>query len=136
MLVELRMRRQERLTQPGFEGLTAVMAEAALHHQMGSRAVMRSQLEKLCQVTEEGTAATHVLRFDAGPWPGIGDFVIYGFREHDESEIVLVDGDLGAAVHEDREPISALTYTFHAALAKALSVRESLDLYQALLREL
>jgi transcriptional regulator with XRE-family HTH domain len=136
MLVELRMRRQERLAQPSFAGLTAVLTEASLRHQVGSRAVMRAQLEKLIQVTEEGTAAVHVLPYDAGPWPGIGGFMIYGFPEEADSEVVLVDGDLGAGVYEDREPVSALTYTYSAALAKALPARESLGMYRKVINEL
>lgn len=97
---------------------------------------MRAQLEKLSQVTEEGSVAIHVLPYDAGPWPGVGGFVIYRFPEEEDSEVVLVDGDVGAGVYEDREPISALTYTFNAALAKALPARESLDTYRKVINEL
>jgi transcriptional regulator with XRE-family HTH domain len=136
MLVELRMRRQNRLNQADFDGLTSVITEASLRHRVGSRAIMRAQLEKLIQVTEDGTAAVHVLPFAAGPWPGIGNFEIYRFPEEDDSEVVLVDGDLGAGIYEDREPISALTYTFNAALAKALTARESLNLYRKVINEL
>lgn len=136
MLVELRMRRQKRLTETGFGGLTAVITEAALRHQVGGRAIMRAQLEKLCQATEEGNAALHVLPYEEGPWPGLGGFAIYSFPDQDDSEVVQVDGDLGAGIYEDREPISALTYTFNAALARALPARESLDRYHTVIKEL
>ncbi|SDP96421.1 Helix-turn-helix domain-containing protein [Actinopolyspora xinjiangensis] len=136
MLVELRMRRQKRLADDDFGGLTAVITEASLRHQVGSRAVMRAQLEKLCQITEEGTAAVHVLPYEEGPWPGLGGFLIYSFPDEEDAEVVQVDGDLGAGIYEDREPISALTYTFNAALAKALPARESLNLYRTVMKEL
>lgn len=135
MLVELRMRRQKRLTEAGFGGLTAVITEAALRHQVGGRTIMRAQLEKLCQITEEGHVALHVLPYEEGPWPGLGGFVIYSFPDQHDSEVVQVDGDLGAGIYEDREPISALTYTFNAALAKALPARESLDRYRTVIKE-
>jgi transcriptional regulator with XRE-family HTH domain len=136
MLVELRMRLQDRLAQPEFDGLTSVITEASLRHQVGGRAVMRAQLEKLVRVTEDGTAAVHVLPYDRGPWPGIGNFVIYRFPEEEDSEVVLVDGDVGAGIYEDREPIRALTYTFSAALATALPARESLSMYRKAIKEL
>ncbi|RBM22440.1 hypothetical protein DI005_06350, partial [Prauserella sp. PE36] len=126
-LVELRMRRQQRLHETGFEGLTAVLTEATLEQQVGGRAVMAAQLQKLCQVAEDGTAAVHVLEFAAAPWPGFGGFVIYGFPGEEDTEVVQVDGDLGAGIYEDKESIKSLTYTFSAALAQALSGRESLD---------
>jgi transcriptional regulator with XRE-family HTH domain len=135
-LVELRMRRQKRLAETSFQGLTAVITEASLRHIVGSRAIQRAQLEKLCEVTEEGSAAVHVLRNDQGPWPGVGCFIIFGFPEEENTEVVHVDGDIGAGVFEDREPVKALSYTFDAALAKALPVRESLDLYREVMNEL
>jgi transcriptional regulator with XRE-family HTH domain len=135
-LVELRMRRQARLAEPGFGQLTAVITEASLYHQVGGPAVMRAQLQKLCEITEDGTAAVHVLRNDQGPWPGLSSFVIYGFPDADDSEVVYVDGDLGASIYEDREAINAVTYTFSAALGKALPARESLDLYRSVMKEM
>ncbi|MEV4649068.1 helix-turn-helix transcriptional regulator [Saccharopolyspora sp. NPDC049357] len=135
-LVELRMRRQQRLTEPGFEGLIAVLAEATLHHQVGGPTVMAAQLQKLCDVAENGTAAVHVLPFTAAPWPGFGGFVIYGFPDELDTEVVQVDGDLGAGIHEDKESIKAVTYTHSAALAQALSARESLDVIAAAKKKL
>lgn len=126
-LVELRLRRQHRLTDPDFDGLIAVLSEATLHHQVGGPAVLSDQLRKLCEVAEDGTAALHVLPFTAAPWPGFGGCVIYGFPDEEDSEIVQLDGDLGAGVYEDKDSIKSVTYTFNAALAQALSARESLE---------
>lgn len=136
MLVELRMRRQDRLTEPEFGGLTAVLTEAALYHQVGTPTVMRTQLNRLIKITEEGIAAVHVLPYDQGPWPGLGGFAIFSFPDEHDSEVVQVDGDLGAGIYEDREPVAALTYTFNAALAKAKPARESLDLVNNAIKDL
>jgi hypothetical protein len=138
-LVELRMRRQARLAEPDFDRLTAVITEAVLHHQVGGRDVMRGQLQKLCDVTVSGLAAVHILRNDHGPWPGVGSFVIYSLSQAegtDDTEIVYVDGDLGASIYESRDAVNAITYTFSAALAKALPARESVELCRALIRDL
>lgn len=138
LLVELRMRRQERLTQEGFNGLTAVLGESALHHIVGNRAVMRRQLEKLCEVMEEGIAAVHVLPYEAGPWPAVGGFVIFSFADENEPDVGHVDGEIepGGIIYEDRSAVKALTYTHNAALAQALSLRESRDLIHAVMKEL
>lgn len=130
-LVELRMRRQKRLKAPGFERLIAVTAEAALYHQVGGAGVLAAQLEKLCEVAEDGTAAVHVLPFTAAPWPGFSGFAIYGFPDDEDMEVVQIDGDLGAAIYEDKESIKSVEYTFSAALAQSLSARKSLDALHA-----
>ena len=52
------------------------------------------------------------------------------------ANVALVDGDIGAGVHEGREPVNALTYTFNAALAKALPARESLNMFRKVIKEL
>ena len=100
---------------------------------------MRRQLEKLCEIVEAGVAAIHILRNDDGPWPGIGAFAIYSFPETegaDSSEIVYLDGDLGASIYENREAIMAVRYTFSAALSRALPVRASADLCRTVMREM
>lgn len=135
-LVELRMRRQARLSEPSFDQLTAVMTEATLRHQVGSRATMRAQLEKLCQVTEDGLAALHMLPNSAGPWPGLMSFVIFGFATAEDADVAYIDGEIGSSIHEEREAVTRLTYTFNAALARALSARESLNLYHSVMKEL
>lgn len=126
-LVELRMRRQKRLTDETFGGLIAVLAETTLYHQVGGPGVLSAQLTKLCEVAEDGVQSIHVLPFEAAPWPGFGGFVIYGFPDDEDAEVVQIDGDLGAAIYEDKESIKSVTYTFSAALAQALSARESLN---------
>ncbi|MCP2237276.1 Helix-turn-helix domain-containing protein [Prauserella halophila] len=135
-LVELRMRRQERLAEKGFGRLTAVLAESTLYHQVGGPNVLRAQLEKLCEVAEEGHQAVHVLPFESGPWPGIGGFVIFGFPDDEDAEVAQVDSDLGAAIYEDKESIKSVTYTHNAALAQALSARATLDRLQTVKKEL
>ncbi|MGH3719261.1 MAG: helix-turn-helix domain-containing protein [Pseudonocardiaceae bacterium] len=134
--VELRMRRQRRLAEPSFGTLTVVLTEASLHHAVGGRLVMTAQLAKLCQIGEERRHAIHVLPYARGPWPGVASFALYGFPHPDDGEVGHVDGDLGAQLYEDREPISALNYMFHAALAQALPASESLDLIHTVMKEM
>lgn len=93
--------------------------------------LLAAQLEKLCEVAEDGTAAVHVLPFTAAPWPGFSGFAIYGFPDDEDMEVVQIDGDLGAAIYEDKESIKSVEYTFSAALAQSLSARKSLDALHA-----
>ncbi|NKQ59043.1 hypothetical protein HFP15_39995 [Amycolatopsis sp. K13G38] len=62
--------------------------------------------------------------------------MIYGFPDDEDAEVVQIDGDLGAAIYEDKESIKSVTYTFNAALAQALAGRESLDRLHAAKKKL
>jgi hypothetical protein len=125
-LVSLRRRRQERLTDAGFDTLTAVLTEATLRHTIGGPRVMGPQLDRLSEVIEEGRHAVHVLPDERGPWPGISQFVIFEFPDEEDSTVAYVDSDLGSELFEDQRSVGALTFTFSAALAQAFSARESL----------
>jgi transcriptional regulator with XRE-family HTH domain len=151
-LVELRMRRQDRLLQPTFDELVAVVTEASLRHMVGGPKAMKAQLEKLCAITEESMASDeakdgigsrasiYLLPYSAGPWPGVGAFLLYeipGTDDGDEdTEVAQVDGDVGAGIYEDRETIKSLTLTHTAALDRALPARQSLDRYRSIILEL
>lgn len=134
-LVELRMRRQERLSEPNFR-LTSVMTEGVIRQQVGGPRVMRRQLQHLLDVTEKHDVTVHVLPFTAGAHPGFDSIVIFDLPDEDSPEAVYVDSDTAWRVHEQRDAVRQCTYTFHAVLAQALSPRESLDLVRKVMKEM
>ncbi|RCW46274.1 helix-turn-helix protein [Halopolyspora algeriensis] len=135
-LVELRMQRQKRLNDPGFEGLTAVMTEDVLRRVVGSPALMRAQLQHLNEVARDAKVTIHIYPHTAGALPGADNLVIFTFPHEDDGEAVFVDSDTASRIYEhERDPIRQCTYTFDAALARSLPARESLDLIAAVEKE-
>ena len=135
-IVDLRLRRQQRLHDEDFQGLTAVMPEGVVRTVVGGSTVMRRQLEHLLDVQRELPVTIHVLPFTAGAVPGSDNIVIFGFAGEDDSDVVYVDSDTAQRVYETRNPVRQCMYTFDAALAHALAPRESADLIRELIKEL
>lgn len=135
-LVELRMRRQRRLGDNDFQGLTAVLAEGVIRTLVGGPDVMRDQLRHLIEVTQRYPVAVHVLPFRAGALPGSDNIVIFEFDRELDGDVVYVDSETAQRMYEDRDPVRQCTYIFNAALALALPARESQDLIRAVIKEL
>lgn len=135
-LADLRIRRQKRLTDPDFHGMTAVLTEGVLRTLVGGPDVMHEQLQHLLDIGTQHPITVHVLPFDAGPLPGTDNIVIFGFPDELDGEVVYVDGDTVKRIHEERTPVRQYTYTFDAALAQALPARESQDLIRAIQKEM
>jgi transcriptional regulator with XRE-family HTH domain len=135
-MADLRMRRQQRLGEKGFDGLVAVLTEGVIRTMVGGRDVMREQLRYLIEVTQQYPVTIHILPFTAGALPGTDNFVIFGFPHELDGEMVYVDSDTAQRIYEERQPVRQYTYIFDAALAQALSSRESQDLIRAVMEEL
>lgn len=135
-LADLRIRRQQRLSDPDFEGMTAVLTEGVIRTVVGGPAVMREQLQHLLEIGDALPVTVHVLPFDAGALPGADNMVIFGFPDELDGEVVYVDGDTTQRIHEERNSVRQCTYIFDAGLAQALPARESQDLIRAVQKEL
>jgi hypothetical protein len=135
-VAELRLRRQQRLGENGFQGLVAVMTEGVIRTLVGGRDVMREQLRHLIEVSQEYPVTIHILPFSAGALPGSDNFVIFEFPDDLDGDVVYVDSNTAQRIYEDRNPVRQCTYTFHAALAQALPARESQDLIREVMEEL
>jgi len=135
-MADLRMRRQQRLGEDGFQGLTAVLTEGVIRTLVGGRDVMREQLRHLIEVTQQYPVTIHILPFSAGALPGSDNFVIFEFPDELDGDVVYVEGDTAQRIYEGRDVVRQCTYIFNAALAQALSARESQDLIRAVMEEL
>ena len=87
--VEVKMRRQDQLSEKDSVRATFVLDEAVLHRRIGSATVMRDQLARLKEAAREPTVTMRVVPFDRGTHramissfvvmelaPGIGDPVV------------------------------------------------------------
>ncbi|MGH3754523.1 MAG: helix-turn-helix domain-containing protein [Pseudonocardiaceae bacterium] len=135
-MADLRMRRQQRLGEDSFQGLTAVLTEGVIRTLVGGRDVMRDQLRHLIEVTQQYPVTIHILPFSAGALPGSDNFVIFEFPDELDGDVVYVEGDTAQRMFEGRDAVRQCTYIFNAALAQALPARESQDLIRAVMEEL
>ncbi|WP_107471350.1 helix-turn-helix domain-containing protein [Streptomyces monashensis] len=91
-LVEIRMRRQERLHGEHPLEVYAVVWEAALRQLIGGPDIMRAQLEHLLKVAKLPNVRLQVLPFRAGGHPCItGPFTIISFAESEALDVVHAD---------------------------------------------
>ncbi|KAB8196730.1 helix-turn-helix domain-containing protein [Nonomuraea phyllanthi] len=95
--VEVRMRRQRILAPPMSGRLWAVLDEAALHHRVGSREVMRAQLEHLDRMAAQPHVTVQVVPFDSG-WTsgGVGPVTILRFAQAGLHDVVYLEQLAGA----------------------------------------
>jgi transcriptional regulator with XRE-family HTH domain len=102
--VYLRISRQKMLTEPGSPKLWAVVDEAALSRPFGSPDVMRSQLQRLLEMSELPNVILQVLPFHRGAHAAAGGpFTILRFAEPDLPDIVYLE-QLTSAVYLDKRP--------------------------------
>ncbi|MGH4020035.1 MAG: helix-turn-helix domain-containing protein, partial [Pseudonocardiaceae bacterium] len=89
---KLRIARQKFLTQPGAPSLWAVVDEAALRRPLGSRDLMRLQLNHLIQMAELPNITLQVMSFGFGGHAAAGGpFTILRFSEPDLPDIVYLE---------------------------------------------
>jgi len=107
--VSIRMKRQQRLTEPDPPELWAVLDEAALRRAPGGRNVMRAQLEHLLQITDLPNVTLQIVPFHAGPHAAAGGpFTILRFSEPDVPDLVYLE-QLNSALYLD-QPDDVLDY--------------------------
>jgi transcriptional regulator with XRE-family HTH domain len=133
--VNLRIKRQQLLTQPGAPEFWAVLDEAALHRSPGSPTMMRAQLEHLLEIAELPNVTLQVVPFDTGPHAAAGGpFAILRFPEPDLPDVVFLE-QLNSAVYLD-QPDDVINYvTIMDQLAvQAATDTASKNMIRALLR--
>ncbi|MCQ8772963.1 helix-turn-helix domain-containing protein [Streptomyces telluris] len=92
--VQVRMRRQERITDPENPlRLWAVIDESALRRIVGSREIMAEQMRQLVQFSMEPHITVQVLPYDVGAHPGMyGKFSILEFNDPQDASTVYLEG--------------------------------------------
>jgi transcriptional regulator with XRE-family HTH domain len=106
---ELRASRQEILRRPDAPQLWVVVDESALRHPVGSREVVREQIEYLIAMADHPAVTLQILPFSAGAHPAMGGpFTILRFAEPDLGDIVYIE-QLTSALYLDR-PVEVDSY--------------------------
>jgi transcriptional regulator with XRE-family HTH domain len=124
--LELRMHRQELLTQEGAPDLWIIIDEATLRRPVGGPAVMRQQLQRLIDASALPKITLQVLPFSAAPHAGLdGDFTIYSFSDPADPGLVFIENSGGDLYLEDADKIEQYRQIFNHLQAAALNTVES-----------
>ncbi|MFD5509363.1 helix-turn-helix domain-containing protein [Streptomyces sp. NPDC127051] len=91
--LQVRLRRQDRLGAPRHPlRLWAVLDESALRRVVGSREVMREQLDHLTRLSAQPHITVQVLPHDVGAHPGVsGQFLLLDFAGATDASVVYLE---------------------------------------------
>jgi transcriptional regulator with XRE-family HTH domain len=135
--VDLRLARQKLLDEADPPDVWLVLDEAALHRPVGGREVMRDQLQRLTEVADRTNVTVQILPYDAGEHAGMdGAFVILGFPDPEDPDVVYLDNATGGLYLETDEELRRYTLMFDHLRAAALKPDISMDRIVAQIKEL
>ncbi|WP_310741703.1 helix-turn-helix transcriptional regulator [Microbispora sp. H13382] len=135
--VDLRMRRQERLTGPDAATLWAVMDEGALRRPIGGRKVMRAQLEHLIEVTRQPNITLQIVPFDHGGHAACGGpFTILRFDAPELPDVVYLEQLTSALYLDKAEDTEAYTQVLNAVCVDARPATHTGAFLEGLLADL
>jgi transcriptional regulator with XRE-family HTH domain len=121
-VLDTRLRRQEILSRPGDTApmLTAVITEASLRYQWGSRSDRRDQIEHLIDMGRRPNIDLRIQRFTDGPPPGLMSAInIIDFAEGEPS-IAFTETDFAVVEVNDPDQVSRYIQSFEKAVDGAL----------------
>jgi transcriptional regulator with XRE-family HTH domain len=134
--VAVLLARQPVLTGDDPPRLWTVLDEAALRRRVGGAGLMRLQLEHLLDLAGLPNVAIQVLPFGAGAHPAMGrPFVILGFPERADSDVVYLEDLTSALYLEDADEVDRYNVFFNHLRATALSFGDSVSLIRSILKE-
>ncbi|MEV7870237.1 helix-turn-helix transcriptional regulator [Streptomyces sp. NPDC088124] len=135
-IVEVRRRRQARLHGEHPLQVHAVISEAALRQQRGSRQVMKRQLAHLRELADLPNVQIQVLPFRAGDYPvNGGPFNILSFAEEGAVDVVHMDGLSSTTWVEGLDESAVYTALFGRLCAVSLAPYDSAQLIESIGKE-
>jgi transcriptional regulator with XRE-family HTH domain len=123
--VEVRIRRQQALTQPHAVGLWAILDEAVIRREVGGVPVLREQLKRLAEAAHTPNITLQVLPFKAGAHLGMpGSFIVMEFAEPDPPLIYTENSGGGLFLEADTD-VQRYRASFQRLAAQALSPEDT-----------
>ncbi len=131
--VEIRMRRQERLTEPEPLEMELLLSEAALVQQFGGPEVLRGQLIKLLELIDSSVARVRVQPFVGTPLGMItsSTVVLFEFPSDHLPTTAWIEGGGLLTLSDDDSLVRSLVLDYELALSSSLDEVDS----RALIRE-
>lgn len=135
--VTVRMERQSVLALDKSPDYWVILSEAALRRRVGADNTMREQLLHLVAMSKKPNVTILVIPFSRGAHPAVasGPFVILGFSDSQDPNIVRLETVTGGAYIEGEEAMSRYTLAYDHLRAAALPHDESRSLIRAVARE-
>ncbi|WP_371661822.1 helix-turn-helix domain-containing protein [Streptomyces sp. NBC_00280] len=135
--VQVRLRRQERIT--AVENplrLWTVLDEAALRRVVGSKLLMREQLESLVEQSQLPHVTVQVIPFEMGAHPGLnGQYAILEFPDAADSSVVYIEGVTSDLYLEKAQDVQKYSVMYEHLRAQALNVDQSRQFIADLAKE-
>jgi transcriptional regulator with XRE-family HTH domain len=124
--VEARMRRQQILQRPKPPRYRALLDEAVLHRQVGSRSVMKAQLKKILELVREERATIQVIPFAVGAYAAVdSNFDYLEFGESPLPGMVFVEGLASHLYLERRTELDRYSEALNYLRDEALNPKDS-----------
>jgi transcriptional regulator with XRE-family HTH domain len=135
--VEIRMIRQRAvLERPSPPEIVAVLDEAVLRREIGGAEVLRQQLLHLVDLSARPHIAIHVLPFTAHRVNLLSPFVILGFPDPQDTDVVYAENAFEQSVLDDPAQVEGYRQVFDWLHAAALDVESSREMITRLAGEL
>jgi len=136
-LVALRMGRQRILGQDRPPDLWVVLSESVLRVQVGGRAVMRAQLQRLAWVAERPNVTLQVLPFTtAAHVHPVSPFTMLEFPDAADPAVVYLEHLTGSLFLENEDEVRRYRVVFDHLRAEALGTGQTVDLIARVAAEL
>lgn len=135
--VQVRVRRQERINAPDNPlRLWTVLDESALRRVVGSRHLMRDQLEHLVEQSQLPHVTVQVIPFEMGAHPGLnGQYAILEFPDAADSSVVYIEGVTSDLYLEKANDVQQYSVMYEHLRAQALNVDQSRQLIADIAKE-
>ncbi|QKV96808.1 helix-turn-helix domain-containing protein [Streptomyces sp. NA02950] len=135
--VALRMERQTLLAGPNAPRLWVVMDETVLRRPVGSASVMRRQVDRLLECTEQSHITLQITEFASGHHPGTyGPFVLFRFAVPELPDMVYVEYLTGAVYLDERIEVAAHLEAMDRMAAQAATARRTKEILRDFRKEL
>ncbi len=132
--VQGRIARQQILYSENAPHFEAVVDESVLHRVVGSRAVMRAQLERLLDLSGLTSVTLRVIPYEAGALPaGNNKFIILRFASTDIRDVVFIEGLTGDLYLDDPGNVETYNTTFRTLVQLARSPKATRELIAAMI---
>jgi transcriptional regulator with XRE-family HTH domain len=129
--VELRMGRQRVLTGPDPMKLWCILNEPVISRMIGGPEVMREQLARLLEASQQPNVTLQVLPLSSGVHPALnGPFCILEFPERGDQDVVYTEGVAGHAYLERDAEVRSCAEVFDLLRAAALSPADTVTFIQ------
>jgi transcriptional regulator with XRE-family HTH domain len=135
-IVEMLMERH-RLAKASLPSVQVVLDEAGLRRQVGSREIMREQIEHLIELGSMQSTVLQFIPFTSGAHVALDlPFVVLGFSDPADPDVVAVGYLTGVLWLEDTAEVNSYNTFFRHLQAAALSPRDSAALMNSVLKDL